>query len=93
MPNKYNCLLLPNQGHTHCDGYQGKHNHDETVWSHWLFPLSFTLPAVIHTGSGLSPGEIQANSLSHVINFPSDQAFVSGSCHQFTGLAVFVDVA
>ena len=82
-----------NQGYTHCDGYQGKHNHDEGVWSHWLFLLSFTLRAGIHTGSRPSPGKIQADPLPHVINFPGDQAFVSGSCHQITGLLVFVGVA
>ena len=44
-------------------------------------------------GSRSSPGKIQANPLSHVINFPGDQAFVSGSCHQITVLIVFVDLA
>ena len=64
----------------------GQHDHDEVGWSHWLFLLSLTLRAGLHTGPGPSPGEIQANPLSRVINFPDDQAFVSRSCHQITGL-------
>ena len=59
----------------------------------WLFLLRFTLWAGIHTGSRPSPGEIQANPLCHVNNFPGDQAFVSRSCHEITVLVVFVDVA
>ena len=68
-------------------------NHDQVAWSHLFFLLGFTLQAGIHTGSRPSPGEMQANPLSHVINFPGDQAFVSGSCHQITVLVVFVVVA
>ena len=65
----------------------------QVAWSHWLFLLGFTLQAGIHTGSRLSPREIQANPLPHVINFPGDQALINGSCQQITGLVVFVDVA
>ena len=68
-------------------------NHDPVAWSHLFFLLGFTLQAGIHTGSRPSSGEIQADPLPHVINFPGDQAFVSGSCHQITVLIVFVDLA
>ena len=53
-------------------------SHDQVAWSHRLFLLGFTLPAGIHTGSRASPGEIQANALPYVINFPGD-SIVSGS--------------
>lgn len=58
-----------------------------------MFSARFTLRAGIHTGSRPSSGEIQADPLPHVINFPGDQAFVGGSCHRITALGVFVDVA
>ena len=79
MPNKYNSLLLPKPGVHPLRWLPGQHDHDEVGWSHRLFLLSFTLRAGIHTGSGPSPGEIQANPLSRVTNVPGDQALVNGS--------------